>query len=62
LSFLAEKAYQFRGRVDALKTVTQDWTATRQGHHGQASFEQHKALAAQLGEMSAARGAVLIAE
>ncbi|WP_047188038.1 methyl-accepting chemotaxis protein [Microvirga vignae] len=57
---LAEKAYQFRGRADALKAVALEWTATRQGHHGQAFFDQHKALAAQLDEMSSAPGAILI--
>ncbi len=57
---LAEKAYQFRGRVDALKAVTQDWVATRQGHHGQAFLAQHKALAAELDGMGAASGAALI--
>jgi methyl-accepting chemotaxis protein len=58
---LAEKAYQFRGRADALKAVTLDWTATRQSHHGQAFLDQHKALSAQLDEMGAAPGAALIA-
>ncbi|WP_445502760.1 methyl-accepting chemotaxis protein [Microvirga sp. G4-2] len=57
---LAEKAYQFRGRADALKAVTLEWTATRQGHHGQAFLDQHKALAAQLDEMGSASGAALI--
>ncbi|PVE24801.1 hypothetical protein DC522_09325 [Microvirga sp. KLBC 81] len=57
---LAEKAYRFRGRADGLKAVALEWTATRQGHHGQAFFDQHKALAAQLDEMSSAPGAALI--
>jgi len=58
---LAEKAYQFRSQVEGLKAVAQDWIATRQGHHGQAFFEQHKVLAAQLAEMGATAGAALIA-
>jgi len=57
---LAEKAYQFRGRADALKAVTLEWTATRQGHHGQAFLDQHKLLAAQLDEIGSAPGAALI--
>ncbi|MEZ0172599.1 methyl-accepting chemotaxis protein [Microvirga sp. TS319] len=59
---LAEKAYQFRGRADALKAVAQDWIATRQGHHGQAFFEQQKALSAELAAMGTAPGAALIAD
>ncbi|WP_243369287.1 methyl-accepting chemotaxis protein [Microvirga solisilvae] len=57
---LAEKAYQFRGRADALKAVTLEWTSTRQGHHGQAFLDQQKALAAQLDEIASAPGAALI--
>jgi methyl-accepting chemotaxis protein len=57
---LAEKAYQFRNRADALKAVALEWTSTRQGHHGQAFFDQHKALASQLEEMGSAPGAALI--
>ncbi|MBL0404127.1 HAMP domain-containing protein [Microvirga aerilata] len=59
-SALAEKAYQFRGRADALKVTAGEWTASRLGHYGQAFIDQHKALAAQLDEMSAASGASLI--
>ncbi|MCG7392865.1 methyl-accepting chemotaxis protein [Microvirga sp. ACRRW] len=57
---LSDKAYQFRGRADSLKAVALEWTATRQGHHGQAFFDQHKALAAQLQEIGSAPGASLI--
>ncbi len=57
---LAEKAYQFRGRADALKVVAREWTATRLQHHGQAFLDQHKLLAAQLDAMNAAPGAALI--
>lgn len=57
---LAEKAYQFRGRTDGLRDIALEWTATRQGHHGQAFFEQHNALAAQLQEIGSAPGAALI--
>jgi methyl-accepting chemotaxis protein len=57
---LAEKAYQFRVRADALKVTAREWTATRLGHHGQAFMEQQRALAAQLDEMNAAPGAALI--
>ncbi|SCY48354.1 methyl-accepting chemotaxis protein [Microvirga guangxiensis] len=57
---LSDKAYQFRGRADALKAIALEWTATRQGHHGQAFLDQHKALAAQLQEIAAAPGAALI--
>ncbi len=59
-SSLAEKAYRFRSRVDALKAVAQDWIGTRQAHHGQAFFDRYKALTAELEEMSAASGAALI--
>jgi len=57
---LAEEAYQFRGRADGLKAVALEWTATRQGHHGQAFFDRHKALIGQLDEMGSAPGAALI--
>ncbi|EIM29288.1 methyl-accepting chemotaxis protein [Microvirga lotononidis] len=59
-SALAEKANQFRGRADALKVTAGEWTASRLGHHGQSFMDQHKALAGQLDEMSAAAGAGLI--
>ncbi|MGO4526324.1 methyl-accepting chemotaxis protein [Microvirga sp. 2MCAF35] len=59
-SALAEKANQFRGRADALKVTAGEWTASRLGHHGQAFMDQHKALAGQLDEMSAAPGAGMI--
>ncbi|WP_162820205.1 methyl-accepting chemotaxis protein [Microvirga calopogonii] len=59
-SALAEKANQFRGRADALKVTAGEWTASRLGHHGQAFMDQHKVLAGQLDEMSAAPGAGLI--
>jgi len=60
-SALAEKAYQFRNRADALKVTSREWTASRLSHHGQAFTDQHKALAAQLDEMETAPGAALIA-
>jgi methyl-accepting chemotaxis protein len=59
-SALAEKANQFRGRADALKVTAGEWTASRLSHHGQAFIDQHKALAAQLDEMSTSTGAGLI--
>jgi methyl-accepting chemotaxis protein len=59
-SALAEKANGFRGRADGLKVVAGEWTTGRLSHHGQAFLDQHKALAAQLEEMSAAPGAALI--
>ncbi|MFL5188950.1 MAG: methyl-accepting chemotaxis protein [Microvirga sp.] len=59
-SALAEKANQFRGRADALKVTAGEWTASRLSHHGQAFIDQHKALAAQLDEMSTSIGAGLI--
>lgn len=59
-SALAEKANGFRGRADGLKVVAGEWTTSRLSHHGQAFMDQHKALAAQLDEMSAAPGASLI--
>ncbi len=59
-SALAEKAYQFRVRADALKVTAGEWTASRLGHYGQAFIDQHKTLAAQLDEMSTASGAGLI--
>ncbi|WP_081929032.1 methyl-accepting chemotaxis protein [Microvirga sp. BSC39] len=59
-SALAEKANGFRGRADGLKVVAGEWTTSRLSHHGQAFLEQHKSLAAQLDEMSAAPGATLI--
>ncbi|MBD2747500.1 HAMP domain-containing protein [Microvirga sp. BT688] len=59
-SALAEKANGFRGRADGLKVVAGEWTTSRLSHHGQAFIEQHKALAAQLDEMSAAPGSSLI--
>ncbi|MDP8918374.1 MAG: methyl-accepting chemotaxis protein [Pseudomonadota bacterium] len=59
-SALAEKAFQFRGRADALKVTAGEWTASRLGHYGQAFIDQHKTLAAQLDEMSTASGAGLI--
>ncbi|WP_262029657.1 methyl-accepting chemotaxis protein [Microvirga sp. Mcv34] len=59
-SALAEKANLFRGRADALKVTAGEWTASRLGHHGQAFMDQHKALASQLDDMSAAAGASLI--
>ncbi|MBB3021129.1 methyl-accepting chemotaxis protein [Microvirga lupini] len=59
-SALAEKANGFRGRADGLKVVAGEWTTGRLSHHGQAFLDQHKALAAQLDEMSAAPGAALI--
>jgi methyl-accepting chemotaxis protein len=59
-SALAEKANGFRGRADGLKVVAGEWTTSRLSHHGQAFIEQHKALVAQLDEMSAAPGASLI--
>ena len=59
-SALAEKANGFRGRADGLKVVAGEWTTGRLSHHGQAFLEQHKALAAQLDEMSLAPGAALI--
>ncbi len=57
---LAEKAYQFRGRADALKVTAREWTTSRLGHHGQAFMDQHHALAAQLDTMKAAKGAAPI--
>jgi methyl-accepting chemotaxis protein len=59
-SALAEKANQFRGRADALKVTAGEWTASRLSHHGQAFIDQHKALDAQLDEMSTSTGAGLI--
>ena len=59
-SALAEKANQFRGRADSLKVTAGEWTASRLSHHGQAFIDQHKALAAQLDEMSTSIGAGLI--
>jgi methyl-accepting chemotaxis protein len=59
-SALAERANGFRGRADGLKVVAGEWTTSRLSHHGQAFMEQHKALANQLDEMSAAPGAGLI--
>ncbi|HZA93016.1 MAG TPA: methyl-accepting chemotaxis protein, partial [Gemmatimonadales bacterium] len=59
-SALAENANGFRGRADGLKVVAGEWTTGRLSHHGQAFLDQHKALAAQLDEMSAAPGAALI--
>jgi methyl-accepting chemotaxis protein len=59
-SALAEKANQFRGRADGLKVTAGEWTAGRLSHHGQAFMDQHKALSAQLDEMSTAAGAALI--
>jgi methyl-accepting chemotaxis protein len=59
-SALAEQANQFRGRADALKVTAGEWTSSRLGHHGQAFFDRHKALAAQLDEMGSASGADLI--
>jgi methyl-accepting chemotaxis protein len=59
-SALAEKANRFRGRADALKVTAGEWTASRLSHHGQAFIDQHKALAAQLDEMSTSTGAGLI--
>jgi methyl-accepting chemotaxis protein len=59
-SALAEKANGFRGRADGLKVVAGEWTTSRLSHHGQAFMDQHKALAGQLDEMSAAPGASLI--
>ncbi|MGO4572931.1 methyl-accepting chemotaxis protein [Microvirga sp. 2TAF3] len=59
---LAEKAYQFRVRADALKITARAWTASRLGHHGQAFNEQHSALVEQLVAMNAAPGATLIAQ
>jgi methyl-accepting chemotaxis protein len=57
---LAERAYQFRGRADALKVTAREWTATRLGHLAQAFTEQHDALAAQLDGMKSAPGSSLI--
>ncbi|MCB5176133.1 methyl-accepting chemotaxis protein [Microvirga lenta] len=57
---LAEKAYQFRGRADALKVTAREWTATRLGHLAQAFTEQHGALVSRLDEIKAAPGAALI--
>ncbi|MFC4172806.1 methyl-accepting chemotaxis protein [Microvirga sp. GCM10011540] len=57
---LAEKAYQFRGRADALKVTAREWTATRLGHLAQAFTEQHGALVSRLDEIKAAPGADLI--
>ncbi len=59
-SALAEKANGFRGRADGLKVVAGEWTTSRLSHHGQSFMDQHKALAAQLDEMSAAPGSGLI--
>lgn len=59
-SALAEQAYQFRGRADALKVTAGEWTASRLAHHGQAFIDRHKALIEQLEAMSAASGARLI--
>jgi len=59
-SALAETANRFRGRADALKVTAGEWTTSRLSHHGQAFVDQHKLLATQLDEMSAATGAVLI--
>ena len=56
-SALAEQAYQFRGRADALKVTAGEWTASRLAHHGQAFIDRHKALVEQLEAMSAASGA-----
>jgi methyl-accepting chemotaxis protein len=57
---LADKANRFRGRADGLKVAAGEWTKSRLSHHGQAFMDQHKALAAQLDEMSAASGVALI--
>jgi methyl-accepting chemotaxis protein len=59
-SALAEKANRFRGLADALKVTAGEWTGSRLSHHGQAFIDQHKALALQLDEMTAAPGAGLI--
>jgi len=57
---LAEKAYQFRGRADALKVTAREWTTMRLGHLSQTFAEQHKALASQLDAMKSAPGSALI--
>ncbi|MBZ6076145.1 methyl-accepting chemotaxis protein [Microvirga puerhi] len=59
-SALADKAYQFRVRADALKVTAREWTASRLGHLSQAFSDQHSALVEQLVAMNAARGAVLV--
>ncbi|MCB8820469.1 methyl-accepting chemotaxis protein [Microvirga rosea] len=59
-SALADKAYQFRVRADALKVTAREWTASRLGHLSQAFSDQHNALVEQLVAMNAARGAALV--
>ncbi|WP_162559427.1 methyl-accepting chemotaxis protein [Microvirga sp. 17 mud 1-3] len=57
---LADKAYQFRVRADALKVTAREWTSSRLGHLSQAFSDQHNALVEQLVAMNAAPGAALV--
>lgn len=59
-SALADNAYQFRVRADALKVTAREWTSSRLGHLSQAFSDQHNALVEQLVAMNAARGAALV--
>ncbi|QFU15687.1 methyl-accepting chemotaxis protein [Microvirga thermotolerans] len=57
---LADKAYQFRVKADALKVTAREWTSSRLGHLSQAFMNQHAALVEQLVAMNAAPGAALV--